>query len=90
MMVIISKGSIDELRIYERPLTQQEVLSISSLTFSTCGFYENVEFALSSISNIFEDTSACPPVEFQFLMSYLVTIYTFDGMDYVNIESDNR
>ena len=81
------KGSIDELRIYERPLTQQEVLKHFELDFSTCGFSENVEFTLSSISNIFEDTSACPPVEVSVSYELPRTIYKFDGMDYVNIES---
>ncbi|MDB2408991.1 glycerophosphodiester phosphodiesterase family protein, partial [Crocinitomicaceae bacterium] len=81
------KGGIDEFRIYERPLTQQEVLKHFELDFSSCGFSENVEFALSSISNIFEDTSACPPVEVSVSYELPRTIYEFDGMDYVNIES---
>ena len=81
------KGGIDEFRIYERPLTQQEVLKHFELDFSSCGFSENVEFALSSISNIFEDTSACPPVEISMSYELPRNIYEFDGMDYVNIES---
>ena len=81
------KGGIDEFRIYERPLTQQEVIKHYELDFSACGFSENFEFALSSISNVFEDTSACSPVEISMSYELPRNIYEFDGMDYVNIES---
>jgi glycerophosphoryl diester phosphodiesterase len=81
------KGGIDEFRIYERPLTQQEVIKHYELDFSACGFSENFEYALSSISNVFEDTSACSPVEISMSYELPRNIYEFDGMDYVNIES---
>jgi glycerophosphoryl diester phosphodiesterase len=80
------KGSVDELKIYERPLSRQEVVDQYEMNFSTCNFNENFDFALSSYSSVHDDVIACPP--FYVTASYDLprNVYTFDGMDYVNIE----
>jgi glycerophosphoryl diester phosphodiesterase len=82
------KGSVDELRIYERPLSRQEVVDHYEMNFSTCDFTENFDYALSDYSpSIHDDVIACPP--FNVTASYDLprNVYTFDGMDYVNIET---
>ena len=82
------KGSIDELKIYERPLSRQEVVDQYGMNSSTCNFNENFEYALSNYSaSVHNDTSECPP--FNLTASYELprNVYTFGGMDYVNIES---
>ena len=82
------KGSIDELKIYERPLSRQEVVDQYGMNSSTCNFNENFEYALSNYSaSVHNDTSECPP--FNLTASYELprNVYTFGGMYYVNIES---
>ena len=81
------KGSIDELRIYERPLSRQEVVDHYDLNFSACDFTENFDYALSSYYPfVHDDVIACPPFYVTATYDLPRNIYTFDGMDYVNIE----
>ena len=82
------KGSIDELKIYERPLSRQEVVDQYEMNFSTCNLNENFEYALSNYSAaVHDDVSECPPFDLTASYELPRNIYTFDGMDYVNIES---
>jgi len=81
------KGSIDELRIYERPLSYQEVGMHAQMTYSECDFTEQLNFALSEYYvNIHEDVSECPPFFVTADYELPRNVYTLDGMNYVNVE----
>lgn len=82
------KGSIDELRIYERPLSYQEVGMHAQMTYSECDFTEQLSFALSEYNvNIHEDVSECPPFFVTADYELPRNVYTLDGMNYVNVEN---
>ena len=50
------KGSIDEFRIYDRPLSYQEVIMLSSSSSSECDFSEEQVFAMSDLNaNLIND-----------------------------------
>jgi glycerophosphoryl diester phosphodiesterase len=82
------KGSIDELKIYERPLSRQEVVNQYEMNFSSCNLNENFDYALSSYSSsVHDDISECPPFDLTASYELPRNVFAFDGMDYVNIES---
>jgi len=82
------KGSIDELRIYERPLSYQELGMHAQMTYSNCDFTEQLSFALSEYNvNIHEDVSECPPFFVTADYELPRNVYTLDGMNYVNVEN---
>jgi glycerophosphoryl diester phosphodiesterase len=80
-------GSIDELKIYERPLSRQEIVDQYEMNISACDFIENFDYVLSSYSpSVHDDVIDCPPVYVTVSYDLPRNVYTFDGMDYVNIE----
>ena len=57
------KGSIDEFRIYDRPLSYQEVIMLSTSSLSECSFSEELVYAMSDLDeNLIDDVSSCPPI----------------------------
>ena len=82
------KGSIDELRIYDRPLSYQEVIMLSSSSSSECDFSEEQVFAMSDFNaNLINDVSSCPPINVSTEYDLPRNVFGFDGMHYVNLES---
>ena len=81
------KGSIDEFKIYERPLSRQEVIDLYEFNTSLCDYSEYFEYAMSGITDIYNDTAACPPISIEMDYELPRNIYDFDEMDYVNVES---
>ena len=82
------KGSIDEFRIYDRPLSYQEVIMLSTNTSSECSFSEEQVYAMSDLNtNLISDVSSCPPINVSAEYELPRNVFDFDGMHYVNLES---
>ena len=82
------KGSIDEFRIYDRPLSYQEVIMLSTLSSSEFSFNEEQIYAVSDLnSNLLDDVNACQPINLSAGYDLPRNIFDFDGMHYVNLES---
>ena len=82
------KGSIDEFRIYDRPLSYQEVIMLSTNTSSECSFSEEQVYAMSDLNvNLINDVSSCPPINVSAEYELPRNVFDFDGMHYVNLES---
>ena len=82
------KGSIDEFRIYDRPLSYQEVTMLSNNISSECNFNEEQVYAMSNLNaNLINDVSSCPPINISAEYELPRNVFDFDGMHYVNLES---
>ena len=82
------KGSIDEFRIYDRPLSYQEVIMLSTSSLSECSFSEELVYAMSDLDeNLIDDLSSCPPINLSAEYDLPRNVFDFDGMHYVNLES---
>ena len=82
------KGSIDEFRIYDRPLSYQEVIMLSTSSLSECSFSEELVYAMSDLDeNLIDDVSSCPPINLSAEYDLPRNVFDFDGMHYVNLES---
>lgn len=81
------KGSIDEFKIYERPLSRQEVVDLYEFNTSICDFNESFEYAITELTGTYSDIAACPPISIEMAYELPRNVYDFDEMDYINVES---
>jgi glycerophosphoryl diester phosphodiesterase len=83
-------GSIDELKIYDRALSRDEVRSIYQGHFLLCTEQasETVELSTLGLSNI-ADTTVCDSTQLTYQIGAIPRItYEYDGVaDYVNVNS---